>query len=141
MATRLFSDWMNCGTIGTTGNVVAETTVDATFRTVEAFDTSSGLNNVTADLSASTITITDAGIYEVAMFLKFEGSNKQFEFSLFVDGVQSQLTLGDRATGSGSIAPIMPLTAGAVLDIRQRSTDGGTALTIYHGGISVSRQT
>ena len=137
------ASWMNCGTIGVAENVVAETTVDATFRIVEAVNQSIGLVNTTADLApgVKSLTIQDAGNYAINMYTRFEGSNKEFEFSVFVNGIESAIKIKDKFSGSTAVAPTVPLPAGAVLDLRQRSVDGGTALLVHYCGISINRLT
>ncbi len=135
--------WMNCGTIGVVDNAVAEPTVDATFRIVEAFDTSSGLNNTVANLAAGvkTLATQDAGIFAADVFVKFEGSNKQFQFAVFINGVESNISIADKATENMSVAPTIELPAGAVLDLRQKTLDGGTVLTVNTAGIALQRLT
>lgn len=139
MAVKKMSEWQNCGTVGVAINTVAEPVVDDTFRKLTVFDESSGLNNVTADLANNNMTITDAGTYEVSMFVKFDGSSKNFEFSIFVDDVETQIKISDRKQENTSVVAIVQLAEGATLDIRQRSTDGGVSLTVYAAGITLSR--
>jgi hypothetical protein len=133
------SEWQNCGTLGIAINTVAEPTVDATFRKISVFDESSGLNRVTVDLPNNNMTVTDAGRYDVSMFVKFAGSNKNFEFAIFVNGIETQIKIDDKLQESTSVRAILDLPAGAIVDMRQRSTDGGITLTVYTAGITLSR--
>jgi len=139
---RKMSEWQICGTMGTKDNTTAETTVDATFRVVEAIDTLMGLNNITGNLTNNTLTIvtTEALKLHTDLFVQFEGSAKIFEFALFKDGVITQLVVNDKASENISVAPILEIPAGThVFDVRQRSTDGGTTLTINHIGLTFLR--
>ncbi len=72
--------WQICGTMGTKDNTTAETTVDATFRKVEAIDISAGLNNIAYDDIAKTLTLTTTATLtklHVDFFVQFAGSNNQ----------------------------------------------------------------
>ena len=136
--------WQSGGTIGVKENIVAEPTVDATFRVVEAINQAIGLNNATADLATgvkSLIKQNEAGDYVVDMYIRFEGSQKQFEFAVFVNGVETDIVINDKAQGSTAVAPCVSLPANAVLDLRQRSTDGGTVLIVHYCGLTVVRAT
>ena len=137
------SQWQICGTMGTKDNVTTETTVDATFRVVEAIDISMGLNNISYDDVAKTLTFTTTATltkFLTSMYVSFEGSAKIFEFALYKNGVVTPLVINDRASEALSVAPILELPAGThVFDIRQRSTNGGTTLTINHIGITFVR--
>ncbi len=139
------STWQICGTMGTKDNTTAETTVDATFRVVEAIDVASGLNNIAYDNVANTLTMTTTATlskFHVDLFVQFAGSNKIFEFAMFKDGVVTELIVNDKASENISVAPILELPAGThVFDLRQRSTDGGTALTVNHIGLTFMRAT
>ena len=140
MAVKKMSEWMNCGTMGTADNEIAETTTDAGFRKIEAIDTSAGLNLVAYNDVEKTLTIQDGGKYLVNMFIKFSGSAKIFEFCVFIDGAESLIKINDRAAENTHVSPVVDLPAGAVLDLRQRTLDGGTALTINTCGLSIARQ-
>ena len=133
------SDWKHLGTLGVIQNVVAETTVDATFRKVEAFNTKLGENGMALDLVNNTITIAETGTYQFIGTTKFEGSVKVFEFQLFIDGEPSGLIASDRGNGDAAVSGFLDLVAGEVIDVRQRSSDGGTALTIETMTVSLER--
>lgn len=132
-------DWQQCGTLGVTGNIVAETTVDATFRKIGAFDTTSGVHGLSISHTANTITVNVAGTYSFVGTGKFDGSNKTFEIALFINGVDVGFKMSDRASGDAALSSTLDLAAGTVLDARQRSTDGGTALTIVSMTMTMER--
>ena len=136
-------DWQICGTMGTKNNTTAETTVDATFRVVEAINISMGLNNISYDDIAKTLTFTTTATLTkllTSMYVSFEGSTKIFEFALFNNGIETPLVVNDRAGESLSVTPILELPAGThTFDVRQRSIDGGVNLTINHIGITFAR--
>ena len=140
MAIKKMSEWMNCGTMCVGDNTTPETETDAGFRKVEAINCGKGLNLVTYDDVEKTLTLQDGGKYLVNMFIKFEGSAKIFEFAVFINGAESEIIINDRAAESTNVAPVIDIPAGAVLDLRQRTLDGGTTLTINTAGITVTRQ-
>lgn len=135
--------WQKCGTMGVPVNEVAETTVDDTFRVVEAINMSSGLNGITYDDVAKTLTFTtteETTLMQIHLFAQYLGSPKTYEFAIYNNGAPTLLVVSDKAVPGIGVAPILEFPAGThVLDIRQRSSDGGTVLTINHIGLSLNR--
>ena len=136
--------WQRAGTMGVSANTTAETTVDATFRVVEASNVAMGLTSITADLGvAKSMTLTTTATVtkiKVDFFVQFDGSAKIFEFALFKGGVATPLVVSDKASENIAVSPILELPAGThVFDIRQRSVNGGTTLTVNHIGITFVR--
>jgi hypothetical protein len=133
------SDWKHLGTLACIQNVTGETTVDATFRKIEAFNTKLGENGLSLDLVANTITIAADGTYQFIGTTKFLGSVKTFEFQLFKNGIASGIIASDRTSGDAAVSGFVDLVAGDVLDARQRSSDGGTSLTIETMTVALER--
>ena len=132
-------DWMQCGTLGVTLNTTPETTVDSTFRIIEAFSAVVGVHGLSMSHEDNNITINTSGTYQIVSTSKFDGSNKTFEISLFKNGVDGGFTVSDRANGDSALSATLELVAGDVIDARQRSTDGGIALTITSMTITLER--
>lgn len=132
-------DWQHCGTLGVTLNSTPETTVDATFRKIEAFTVASGVHGLGVSTVDNNITINATGTYQLITTSKFDGSNKNFEISIFKNGVDVGFTVTDRASGDSALSVTVDLVDGDILDARQRSTDGGTALTINSMTITLER--
>ena len=120
-------------------NVTAEPTVDATFRVIEAFNATLGQNGLVIDTAANTITIAESGTYQFIGTTKFDGSNKNFEFQMFINGEPSGIIASDRGSGDTAMSATPTFVAGDVLDARQRSIDGGIALTIETMTLTIER--
>ena len=121
---------MHCGTLGVTNNAIAETTVDNTFRKITAFNMAVGVHGLSVNATDDNVTIAADGTYQLVMTAKYDGSNKTFEISIFKNGIDVGFTVSDRAGGDSALSATVELEDGDVLDARQRSTDGGTTLTI-----------
>ncbi len=123
-------EWMSCGAMYTHANVESETTVDDTFRVIEAFDSLLGVHNLDMDIGTNTVSPVITGTFDISCSLDFEGSKKQFEIYVFKNNVQTVVGTIDKGTGTLSFAYTVDVVAGDTFDIRQRSTNGGVALTI-----------
>jgi len=139
MAVKKMSEWKHCGTMACIQNTTAEDTVDATFRVIEVFNSILGVNGLTIDTDANTITIAESGTYQFIGTTKFDGSNKNFEFQMFINGNPSGIIAADRGSGDTAMSATPTFTSGDVIDARQRSTDGGTALTIETMTLTIER--
>ena len=133
------SEWKHCGTMACIQNAVAETTVDATFRKIEAFNVILGVNGLDINITTNQITIAKTGTYQFIGTTKFEGSNKNFEFQMFVNGNPSGIIASDRLSGDTVMSATPTFQAGDIIDARQRSTDGGIALTIETMTLTLER--
>lgn len=136
---RSYKDFKNCASMMNTSNAVAETTVGATYNKVTAFNAVSLQNVAVASTVDNTITIKDGGIYRFDFDTKSDGLAKTFVYAIFVNGVESVLNFTDNAVGHASGNGLLELPAGAVIDVRQKSTDLGTSLTIKQIYLTVER--
>lgn len=136
-------DWQSCGTMACIQNAVAEPTVDATFRRIEAFNQSLGANNLDIDLVDNTITFPTLPVYNrfsIVGTAKFIGSNKTFELGMFMNGVQGTMVISDKGSGDATLSGTLEnIPSGAVLEARQRSTDGGISLVVESMTITIER--
>ncbi len=134
------TEWQQCATLLAHHNTTPETTVDDTFRVIEVFDTVSGVLNIIPSIEDGTITIPKPGTYSISVQMVYEGNNKNFEMYIFKDGVQTQLGSEDRGGGDiGFNINVHFPEENTVIDIRQRSTNGGDSLVIDNAAISVRR--
>lgn len=132
-------EWKHCGTLAVIQNATGEAIVDATFRTIEAFNAKLGENGLIIDPVANTITIVESGTYQFIGTTKFAGSNKNFEFQLFVNGEASGIIASDRGSGDAALAATPTFVAGDVIEARQRTTDGGLTLVIETMTLTIER--
>jgi len=136
-------EWQICGTMGVPVNLIPETTVDDTFRVIETINMSVALNNATYDDVEKTLTFEttkESTLMQIHLFVQYLGSPKTYEFSIYDNGEPTLLVVSDKAVPGISVAPMLEFAAGIhVLDIRQRSSDGGSTLTINHVGLSILR--
>ncbi len=133
------TSWSRSGTLLVANNAVAETTVGATFNKIEAFDTESGVNNLTVSTANNNITVDVDGMFILYLGALFESSNKVFEIFIFLNGVETTIGFEDKGDGEGNGMVTVSLSAGDIIDMRQRSTDGGTALTVVSANITLAR--
>ena len=130
---------MHCGTLGVNLNTTAEPTVDDTFRKITAFDTSVGVHGLSVSAVDDNMTIATDGTYHIIMTSKYDGSNKNFEISIFKNNTNVGFTVSGRSGGDSALSATVELEAGDIIDARQRSTDGGVALTVTSMTISIQR--
>ncbi len=136
---RGFKNFKNCASMINTSNAVAETTVGATYNKVTAFNAVSLQNEAVASTVDNTITIKDAGIYRIDFDTKASGLAKTFVYAIFVNGAESVLNFTDNAEGHASGNGLIELPKDAVIDVRQKSTDLGTSLTVKQVYLTVER--
>jgi len=127
------------GTMSVVDNSTAETTVDSTFRKIANFTASGAVNKMTVNTTENEITIATKGTYLFIGNAKFDGSSKTFELAIFKNDVDTGLGMVDRADGTSGGSTTIALEANDVIDARQKSTDGGTALTIVSMSITLVR--
>jgi hypothetical protein len=146
LATLLQSLVVADGGLSVDGNAVAQTGISATFQVLTAFDTNAPSVNATSDHTADTVTLTVDGTYDVEFQASFSGTvNKTYEFACFKGGVdtgfkfQRKLGTGGDVGSASFTGRITGCVATDVLDIRVRSTDGGTSATTVHAQFMVSR--
>ena len=139
MGIKKMSEWKHCGTMACVQNVTPETTTDLTFRVIEAFNTVLGVNGLTINTTSNTITIAESGTYQFIGTTKFDGSQKNFEFQLFINGIASGIIASDKGSGDTAISATPTFVAGDVLDARQRTTDGGLTMTIETMTLTLER--
>jgi hypothetical protein len=136
-----FSDYKAIGCIGTCNNTTPEPVVDGTFRKVAAFDTITIARNCSASTDDNEFTGLPVGDYAIDMTVRADGSNKIFVFAVFVNDTETLLAPSDKGEGHITMTAGMWLPANAKIDLRQKSTDGGTALTIHSMSLRLIRQT
>lgn len=137
---KKIKNWANYACIGTCSNAVAEPVVSDTFTIIQAFDNISVANNVTVSLDNKNMQVADGGDYSVSISLRVNSASKTFIYAIFINGVESILAPTDKSEGHVSVPnAIITLQAGDVVDIRQRSTDGGTYLLVTSATFSLVR--
>lgn len=129
------AEGLTMGGIGAVDNSSAETTTDATPRRIAAFDVDGPANRITRSAAAGTITIIEAGTYDVVGHCCFIGTiNKTYKIQVYKDttaiGVSAERTLdGSGSIGSVAFRALGALTAGQVISAYHWSTDGGSTFT------------
>ena len=135
------------------GNLYADDAVTAAqvlasagvFEKVIAFDKAGESSaGVTPNIGTYDLTINDGGVYEVFYNVSFEGTaNKDFEFAVFVDGVQEAAAHTIRTTsGAGEIGSVngvfvSTISAAEVVDVRAAPESNGDSLTVHFGSLVV----
>jgi hypothetical protein len=132
--------WKAIACMGTCANTTAEPTVDDTFRKVTAFDLVSASRNCSASVDDNEIKRLPVGDYTVDLSLRAEGSNKIFVYALFVNGIETILQPSDKGEGHVTMTGAVWLPENATVDLRQKSTDGGIALTVSSVSLRLIRQ-
>lgn len=129
------------GCMGTCGNITAEPTVDNTYRKITAIDTVAAERNCTVSIESNNIAGLPVGDYSVDMSIHAEGSQRIFEYRVFVNDTETLLTHSDKGEGHTTLQGALWLPENATVDVRQRSLDGGTALTINSMSLRLVRET
>lgn len=135
------------------GNLYADDAVTAAqilatsgaFEKVIAFDKAGESSaGVTPNIGTYDLTVNDAGTYEVHYNVAFEGTaNKNFEFAVFVDGVEApashviRTTSGAGAIGNATGIFVSTISAADVVDLRAAPESNGDSLTVHFGSIVV----
>ena len=127
------------GTMSIVANTTAELIVDATFNKIINFTGAGEVNKMTVDTTNNEITIATTGTYLFIGNAKFNGGAKTFTLEIFINGVDTGLGMTDRADGTAGGSTTLSLTAGDVIDARQKALDGGTSLTITQMSITFER--
>lgn len=126
-----------------TDGSTAQTGIDGTPAVLTCFAANMAASLVTPDHTTDTLTITRAGVYAISVQMSFSGTlNEQVTVELYVDGVASGLKF-DRKLGSGgdvgsaSLAGLLSLDAGDVLDLRVNSDGTSISVTVTQGQLAV----
>lgn len=139
------SDGLTFGGIGVIDNVTAETTTDATPRKIAAFDIDGESNRTTVSAASGTITIVEAGTYDIFGHISFNATlSKTFKVQAYKDttaiGVPLERKMGTGGdVGSASFCARNVLEVGDVISAYHWSTDGGTDLTARQISLTVTR--
>jgi hypothetical protein len=130
--------------ISVSGGSVAEPTVDATPRKIEAWDTDGPSENMTPDHAGNDITAGVAGIFSVVAQVSFSGSGAgTFIVEIRKNGGATGFKFERKLSGSGDVGVgsaigILNLAADNTVELFQ-STSNGDAMTISEAQLAVIR--
>lgn len=133
------------GEIYCTDNATGETTVDATPRAITAWTSNGPASGATPDHTIDEIQADVAGKYFVDVSLSFSGSaSSTYLLEIYKNGVatgfQAKRKLGTGGdVGAVGFHGIIALAATDDVKVYQSSTDGGTAMTVTDGQLSIVR--
>lgn len=131
--------------ISAQANVTAELTVDATPRSIAAWNVNGPYSGLTPDHTTNDLTIISAGTYIISSNVSFTGSNiSTYRIEIYKNGVATGYActrkMGTGAdVGSVAVKGILNLVATDAITLYQSSTDGGTVLTVSEGQLIAHR--
>ena len=133
------------GILSVQAGAAGEATVDATPRKIAGWNTAGIAVGTTPSITTDDITIDTAGTYQVTVSLSFNGSaSKTYLCEIYKNGLTTGFaferklgTGGD--VGSASITALVACAVTDTIEVFQWSSDGGSAMTVTEGQLSVHR--